>query len=552
MSTIKVTNRTFGKKLHLITAGDTVHLKPGNYFEPVVLAGVTGTRERPVIIETEGEKDWACFTKQMSVETYTKAANRVAAQREAAGYYPSVGQIADEAMLIFRNCQYVIVRNIKFHQCWPGAVYMDQCQSILLDNLDFREGTIAIGASGADTRDIVVQNCCWKQDVSKNNDMWNSVPWVRIHGASDNQDKSGVNIDKDMRAWDGDFFRAWSIIGNVTLRNNTICDAFNGMHFFNKTDQLAPGVNPNNLKFNNGRRSSANVLIEGNTFIRIRDNCIEPEAHAWNWVIRHNSIVDCYRPFSFDLNRAGWFYIYGNTGAFINRPSGKIVDPEIDKKGYRRTMSLFKAKGAQQNEGEFYIFHNSWHYRKGKGLFPKGKLGNLVHFNNAVAYRGGKQHWTFGNKALNATRLPFDQTSEETAEVGRFTRRWEQFKIRFDGDMIFDKSFPGVYRMIGYPIGNGASGLDPMFKNVKKGTPISKYDFSLVTGSKAVGNSIAMELNTHRVNHSINIPKKFNIGAKQVAGFYEKFDIEFKFLPDVQWIGLYPNKRPRLNCCCDD
>ena len=57
-----------------------------------------------------------------------------------------------------------------------------------------------------------------------------------------------------------------------------ISDAFNAIHFFNRIDQLAPGVDPEGaLQYNGGRRASANVLIENNTFTRIRDNAIEPE-----------------------------------------------------------------------------------------------------------------------------------------------------------------------------------------------------------------------------------------------------------------------------------
>ncbi len=549
MSIINVTNRTIGRKLHSVTAGDTIKLAPGNYLEPVVLSNAAGTADRPIIIERTDCAELACFTKNMSAKTYTETANKVAARREAGGYYPSTGQIADEAMLILRNCQYVIVRNLKLHQCWPGGLYLDQCQQILIDNIDFREGTIAIGASGDDTRDITVQNCFWKQDISENNDMWNSVAWAQVHGASDNQDDPIAVKDGDMRAWDGDFFRAWSIIGNVTLRNNSICDAFNGIHFFNGRDKLAPGVNPNSLKFNGGRKSSANILIEDNVFVRIRDNCIEPEDHAWNWVIRHNKIVDCYRPFSFDLNRAGWFYIYGNTGVFINPPS-KLVPGSEDPSKNRQTMSLFKVKGKQENEGEFYVFHNSWYYGEGKGLFPKGQLGKLEHFNNAVGYGGDRKQWLFGNNGMLETAHPYDEVDDIKAEKKRFTRRWKKYQIRFEGDIIEDRAFPDMFRKIGYPIGIDTEFGDPMFCDLTICKKVLEYNLNPKPGSPLIGKATAKKMNLPNKS-TITTFDKINIGAKQAEGKETIVDGSFDFFTDNDWAKKFPNECALIVKNCD-
>ncbi|MFW8646327.1 hypothetical protein ACOJBO_46300 [Rhizobium beringeri] len=117
-----------------------------------------------------------------------------------------------------------------------------------------------------------------------------------------------VSIENDARAYDGDFFRAWNIAGYVVIKNNIIADAFNGIHFFN---QVAESI---------VESCSRNVLIEGNWFIRIRDNAIEPEHFAWNWTVRHNVIVDCYVPFSLQMARSGYFYIYGNIGWNLRKP----------------------------------------------------------------------------------------------------------------------------------------------------------------------------------------------------------------------------------------
>lgn len=546
MTTISVTKETIGRKLSSITAGDILQLEKDCYDQPVVLSGLRGTRRKPIIIESisKKSKDRACFSSDILSDDYRNIANLIAQSRQNAGYYPSVGQSADEAMLILLNCQYVIVRNLDFHGCWPCAIYIDNCQQVVIDNLDFKKGTIAIGLNGNDTRDITIQYCRWQQDTSKGNEMWNTIPWVRIHGASDNQEKSSVNIEKDHRLYDGDFIRAWDVAGNITIRHNSIRDAFNGIHFFNSRDKLAPGVNPNVLKFNNGRRASANILIEHNTFIRVLDNCFEPEYHAWNWVIRHNRLMDCYRPFSFELDRAGWFYVYGNTGAFLNGPSTKPKDAE--EEDLRKTMSLFKVKGAQKNEGEIYVFNNSWYYAEGKGLFPKGQLGKLIHFNNAAGYGGSRSHWTFGNEGLTATAVPYDFEQDVKAEGKRFTRRWSEFAIQFDGDFIADNAFPSWFQMLGYAIGRHARSGDPKFSRVSKGVDFDALNFTPRTDSPLLANSIAMSIKLPG-KKTIDLPKNFNIGAIQDADTYEKLDPKFNFLYQNDWLQNFPNNAELLN-----
>ncbi len=89
-------------------------------------------------------------------------------------------------------------------------------------------------------------------------------------------------------------------------------------------------------------------------------------------MIRHNSIVDCYRPFSFEFERVGWFYIYGNTAAFVNKPSTELSTDEekLFEGELRSSVSLFKPKGKHANEGPIHVMFNSWFFNAGKGVFP--------------------------------------------------------------------------------------------------------------------------------------------------------------------------------------
>ncbi|WP_419911476.1 right-handed parallel beta-helix repeat-containing protein [Hoeflea sp.] len=508
------------KRCSKLRAGDRLVLEEGVYRFPLVLTGIRGTALNPITIEAE---NGAVFTSGLSIKKHGRQANLVAMRRQAAGYYPSVGQTADEAAFAFIRCQHIVLRDLKFLRCWPTAVYLDECQHITLDNLSFREGTIAIGANGLTTRDITICNCEWKQDVSSGNDLWNSIPWRRVHGSRFNTPGIPVDLKGDYRAWDGDFFRAWDVAGNIIIRNNRISDAFNGIHFFNRIDRLAPGIDAAELEFNNGRRSSANVLIEGNTFTRIRDNAVEPEDFAWNWVIRHNTFADCYRPFSLELHRAGWFYIYGNRG-WVNNPPSQLPEP-----GDRTRCSHFKLGGTQKNEGDIHVFFNSWYYRTGKGIFPKGALGRLRHYNNAIGFGDPENARMFGKTGpLSATRATdFDDDDLEQ----HFTRRWgkRDFDIAFDGDLVEDRDFPEALRAKGFALGSKSRGGSPEFAHPEARKP----DLSIPEGSPAHGRSIAMTIALPD-GTQFDIPNGLNVGAFQKPDTFRTIDDKFAFLPDAE------------------
>ncbi|WP_136656563.1 right-handed parallel beta-helix repeat-containing protein [Nitratireductor sp. XY-223] len=510
------------KRCAKLRAGDRLVLEPGLYGKPLVLTGIRGTAHDPIIIEAE---EGAVFTGGLSLKKYGRRANLIAMRRQAAGYYPSVGQTADEAAFALIRCQHIILRDLKFLRCWPTAVYLDECQHITLDRLTFREGAIAIGANGLTTRDVTVCNCDWKQDVSAGNEMWNTVPWRLVHGSKKNTGGIAVDPDGDYRAWDGDFFRAWDVAGNIIIRNNRISDAFNGIHFFNRVDHLAPGIDAAGLDFNNGRRASANVLIEGNTFTRIRDNAIEPEDYAWNWVIRHNTFADCYRPFSFELQRAGWFYVYGNYGWLNNPPS---MQPEP---GERTRCSHFKLGGGQRNEGGIHVFFNSWYYRTGKGIFPKGALGRLRHFNNAIGFGDPDNARMFGKTgALTGISATVPAPDFNDDPDTHFTRKWGKgdFDIVFDGDLVEDREFPTVLRSKGFALGDRSKGGSPEFAHPEALRP----DLSISAGSAAYGGSIAMTIDLPDGGR-FEVAEGLNIGAHQDKAAFETLDGKFGFLPDA-------------------
>ncbi len=408
-----------------------------NLDTPIVHTNLRGTFENPVIIVGNGTISLNLYGEDPAI-----AAARVAYMRQENGFFPSVGQISDQAAVVLHGCQFVVLRGFKFDDCWPAALYLNDCQHTVILDCDFGACTQAIGANGVDTRDIWVERCTFNQ--TRKNQLWDEIEWNQVHGSFENAAKGGV-VPSDHRHLDGDFFRAWNIAGNVTIRDCDISDAFNGIHFFNSLDDLPADTDRSGVRFNNARRASVNVLIENNRFTNVRDNCIEPEDHAWNWVVRSNTFKDCLAPYSFELKRAGWFYIYDNHHWFE-----KSKD-EI--KGKRKSAAGFKFGGGQKNEGDFYIFNNSWLSHQGERLLRQRVLGRMKHFNNCIKMTNGRRR-LFGAEWSKPDNGLDDETAKK-AEGRRFTKRWGEFKIEMNGDWIFEKNGEDWrdYAIAGYPIG---------------------------------------------------------------------------------------------------
>src|SRR5215217_2953714 len=79
----------------------------------------------------------------------------------------------------------------------------------------------------------------------------------------------------------GALFTAKDILGNVRIAGNHVIDAYNGIRVRLSDACLA---SPRCRE-----RANAGFEIVGNTFERIRDNAIEPEGRAEQWIIKHNA-----------------------------------------------------------------------------------------------------------------------------------------------------------------------------------------------------------------------------------------------------------------------
>jgi hypothetical protein len=454
---VGVDRSTVQDALRRAIAGDVISLSPGDYPDPLVISGKSGSSSEPIIIY--GRQ--ATLGPKTSFARYRKTGNNLSKRMEDEGQFPGLYYLADNAALIVRNCQWVILENLEFEGCWPTSIYFDNCQNMIVRGVHFRGGTFAIGAAGENTRHLLIEGCSWIQDTSgkgeidlasiiankhpdpspppPESELWCKTLWTQIHGAA--QDGFPVK-ETDARAFDGDFFRAWRIAGYVVIRKNVIIDAFNAVHTFN--DASADRV----------QAYCKNFLIEDNWFIRIRDNAVEPEDHAFNWTIRHNKFVDCYMPFSFEMASSGHFYVYGNLGWNANTPGPKKEDHAAGQ--------LFKFADTRQIHGPHYVFNNTWLTRM--AVAKKKRFAGFYHFNNAIALRESNgapavdPPNVFGSQWTTPDSPNLSIEDQIASEEKRFTKRWGELKIEFDGDQIEHSNFPDAYRGASYPLGPNSRG----------------------------------------------------------------------------------------------
>ncbi|KPH05727.1 right-handed parallel beta-helix repeat-containing protein [Rhizobium acidisoli] len=437
--------------LRSLRPGATLTLEGGRYATPLVLSSVSGSQQQPVVIRGAD----AVIDGGRSYDDHRGTANRLSAVQEANGRFPGIYYLADDAALVLRNCQWVVIEDLTFEGCWPTAIYLDNCQHITLRRLHIRGSTIAIGAAGAYTRHLLIEGCDWIQDLQSHGEadlaairksgmvdaaldpedcrLWRKTYWGQVHGNIEDT-ASRVNVEKDERGFDGDFFRAWTIAGYVVLRDNAILDAFNGIHFFNDASDSTV------------EDFCRNIVIENNWFVRIRDNAVEAEDYAWNWTVSGNRFVDCYMPFSLEMRRSGYFYIYGNLGWNQHRPG-----PDDDDRNFGQ---LFKFPKKHEAVGPHYVFNNSWMLRG--PISKRYRFRQLHHLNNAIGYYGATGLSTpedsvpFG---AGWQSVPKEGQDEASLEGKHFTRLWQELDIRFDGDLIDHKYFPNLLREAGYAIG---------------------------------------------------------------------------------------------------
>lgn len=460
--------------------GDTLLLQPGIYPDRLQVDRVRGLPSQPITVRgqhgaiIDGGRRFADFRLE---------ANREARRVQRKGEYPGVYRIADQAQWSFSRCEWLTIEDLEFRGCWPTCIYLSDCRALSFVHLAMQEGSFAFYATGASTRGILVERCQWIQDTSPSHDLWSSIGWKKVH------DDTPVR-DDDARAYDGDFFRAYAIGGGVTIRDNMISDAFNGVHLFNDEDRPSTNLN-------------RDVWIYRNTFVRIRDNPIEPEVGAFNWWCFHNDFHNCHAWFSLELAIAAHIYVFGNTGWFDDMP-GPIADDTFGG----AVLKLDKKKRVTAKPGPHYVFNNSWYLRA--AYIKNGAISNFHHINNAVQYCRTADHGSHDDVPLcSPTRRMFWESGDAPDDKS-FTRDWSAFGIEFTNDMIAHRDFPDLLLGVGYPISGGLGQL-PGFGRPAQGA------FQLNQDAPARGRAIGMLIKRPAPLPEWRIPAGMDLGAFQGA-----------------------------------
>jgi hypothetical protein len=441
MTTITADPRTLPMILRSLTPGTVVQLAAGVYTQPVEIVRQHGRPDAPIVIRGV---QTAVFDGLQSVDDFTPRAEEVAHQAEAAGHYPGVYPIADEAHLKIRDCAWITLDALRFRRCWPTALWLKDCTDIAMRNLAVEDSSYAIYAVGQQTRRLLIDRCTWVQDPTRHR-LWRDTYWKNVHGDQSTAGSGGA------RAYDGTFFLGDGIAGDLEIRNCTIEHAFNGIHLFNRDS--VEGL-------------SRNVYLHHNRFRWVKDNPFEPEDLATNWWIYENEIFNNHKWFSFELPKYGYFYVFRNVGYFDDKPG----PPDDENSG----GAVFKLpKEAGRALGPVYTFNNSWFLRS--SYIKDGAISHFHHLNNAI------QFCSIRTDVCDPMKSFFGKAG--TA----FTKDWQTLDIRFVNDLSNHVNFPSKLQADGYGIEDGRA-ADPMFEDAAAGR------FELKTASPCCGQGRALEL----------------------------------------------------------
>ena len=428
-----------------VTAGDAILVYGGIYDKRTTLTRKFGKPAMPIRIQAADEH-WISGDKSPDPSRL-----------------PGIPAFTDPAFLCIDDCEHVIIDGLKIKNWWPGIVHAKETRWLTVRGCDLRHASYAIAAKDkrTHTSHLLIEDNHWQQDDSTGHDLWFKIDWKEAHG---NEGSDGA-----FRYFNGGFFGAKAIRGQVILRRNRITDAYNGIRM--KSGDKPPAADQL-------CRVNADVHIFDNDFIRIRDNPIEPEIYAYNWHIRHNRLLDCHAWFSFDGVTGGLWYLYGNTGRFQSRQG----DPNADQHTMGRVLKLSYELGQSDPASErvpsdpWFVFNNSWNLRcpvigGANATVPSDGPGpdfssRLAFFNNAFTW---------------CQLTPVDPRVCEYVEMVRHFDKPRSQSVLFDYDICDRADFMDFFQRPGWGEGHGVTSTRPVFA-----LPINAR-FALAVGSEALG-----------------------------------------------------------------
>ncbi|MFY0611008.1 MAG: hypothetical protein JXQ99_05740 [Hyphomicrobiaceae bacterium] len=379
--------------------GQKIHLAGGAYQQPQRIS-LSATRDNPTEIVGQGG-----VLLDPGLPPATSKLGSMTPNEE------------DFAFFNIHDSDHLILSNLNFANCWPSFIFLRNCRDITIQSVNgIGSQFVVFARTGRDeasknkeTARIALREVKWTQDpdglMASGKVGWSDVKTYRSHSY-----------------FNGALFGSWDIAGEIEIDRCEVRDAFNGIRM--------------DCHHENRLNTNSNVWVHDCKFIRIRDNAIEPEKHAFNWWIQSNYFETCHAPFSLHNLSGGWLYIFANELRFDGKVPG---DDHTGGKVFKFTSSR------TYPTAPVYVFHNSASVRT--PYAKKGQTRNLHHFNNAIEYDFDSDfidpHVGFFSK-LSDSRVPYIRT-----QPGKWFRWNDSYK--FGGDVSnhphFRDGFPEGWPM---------------------------------------------------------------------------------------------------------
>lgn len=267
------------------------------------------------------------------------------------------GKDKDAGAFKFAGAAWIVLRDVVIQNAWLHPVEIEDSSYISIIGCDIRGGKTAVNTLGAKTHHILVENNLWSQDER----IYTELDWNELHHGALAHFNGGI--------YGGDG------AGGAIIRHNRIRDVFNGLRYYMSSDA------------GKTRQRQSNIEVYDNTFVRCRDNAIEPEIFAWNLHVYHNRMDSCtLGAFSIDAVTGGNIFLYGNTGIWKRDGAGESNAWTLYK------FALYQKKA--ELDSPLLIAHNSFHTGF---IFVKHSRGfsandHVSHYNNAYQHQEERHH----------------------------------------------------------------------------------------------------------------------------------------------------------------
>ena len=377
--------------------------------DPALVTDEAACRTGAVPAEPPSEASWDGRYELGSLAVIEDA--RAARDGGAAADFVGVAGAPRAYCVVLREAAGIVLGDLGFEDCWLVAALAVDSHDITLRNSTIHGSTfglLAIATAGrtALSHSFVVEGNRWLQtpaayleavpcaapnfDLGCAVDLWDEIPWGVVHHHL-------------WRPLNGALFASFNIAGNVLFADNTLERAFNGIRLWSAVEG-----------------SGRNVEIRGNTFRYIRDNPVEAEGRAENWIVKQNVFQDAHAWISTDGVAGGTLFIFGNRG--WHDPGvlpGQRCRDDVDwslspqfrglagQQGHYAAVDESEDPAAVECQGHLRgvvlktgddarsgfpylrsiaIFNNSWATRW--PLFSSKHASPLVSFNNLIKFEG--------------------------------------------------------------------------------------------------------------------------------------------------------------------